>query len=128
MTAPLPLRVLIVDDEPLILQLLLRELGREGFDVATVESAEAALELLSTSSFDVIVADLRLPQMSGLELCELARRAYPMMLRILMSGVIDENTMRRAQYSDSIAWFIEKPWRNGEVGALLRTIASTHNI
>src|SRR6185312_3037873 len=62
-------RVLIVDDDPPFCDLLRLGLAGEGFATTSRESAEAALTTLSDNEFDVIVTDLRLPRMDGIELC-----------------------------------------------------------
>jgi two-component system response regulator HydG len=62
-------RVLIVDDDPPFCDLLRLGLAGEGFATTSRDSAEAALTTLSTHDFDVLVTDLRLPHMDGIELC-----------------------------------------------------------
>ena len=68
-------KILIVEDDLAIRANLSDELEMEGYSVESVESAEAALELLSISDFDLTIIDWELPQMSGLELCGSMRRS-----------------------------------------------------
>jgi len=56
-----PLRILVADDEPLILRLLKRTLERRGHEVQTAEDAHAALALIGAASFDVALVDARMP-------------------------------------------------------------------
>ena len=58
-------RVLVVDDEPSICKALEIALGRAGFDATTVQSGDAAVELVRREHFDVLVVDLRIPDMRG---------------------------------------------------------------
>lgn len=85
-------RVLFVDDEPSILaiyQMLDSFLGDE-FKIATATGGEEALGLVEQSTFDVVVSDLTMPKMTGVEfLTEVARRS-PASARIVVSGFVDE--------------------------------------
>jgi two-component system response regulator HydG len=62
-------RVLVVDDEPEMCQLISDDLGRRGLDVLTFTSPDAALEALRIEEVGAVVADVRMPGMDGLELC-----------------------------------------------------------
>jgi len=68
-------RVLVVEDEEDIAFPLVRTLEREGYDVAWVQSGESALERMQAESSDVVILDLGLPDMDGLEVCKRARAA-----------------------------------------------------
>src|SRR5271169_4696010 len=63
-------KILVIDDEKLIRWTLEQHLVKEGYDVATAESAEKGLELITEDAPDLILLDNRLPEMSGLELLE----------------------------------------------------------
>jgi two-component system NtrC family sensor kinase len=77
-------RVLVVDDESEIADLMRAFLESAGYDVATAESGAVALELLATARFDAIVSDLRMPDIDGATLWrEVARRWPPMARRML---------------------------------------------
>ena len=60
-------RVLVVDDEPAITGALAKKLRREGFDCITAGSGEEALELAGSNDLDVVITDVRMPGMSGLD-------------------------------------------------------------
>lgn len=66
-------RILVVDDEMQVLRLLRTALTERGYDVTTASSGEDALELLVRRSVDVIILDLVMPGMSGLEVCRIVR-------------------------------------------------------
>lgn len=80
------LRVLIVDDEPVILQTLSAVLETEGFTVRVAEDGFAALKTLRETSPDIIISDLRMPNMSGFELLSIVRRRFPHIPVIAISG------------------------------------------
>jgi len=70
-------RVLVVDDEPSICRAMTIALSRAGYDVRAVEGGEVALSLLRTEHFDCMIVDLRVPDMRGDVLFELAASLQP---------------------------------------------------
>lgn len=104
--------VLIVDDEPDLLQLLKRTLEPDlNCRVETAASGEAALHCLASRPFDLVLADIRMPGMDGLELLEVIRRNHPSLAVIMMTayGQIDMavEAMRAGAYD-----FITKPFEH----------------
>ena len=77
-----------MDDEPVILDLILDALGRDGHRVDTASSAREALQKLERSAYDVIVCDLKMPEMDGQQLYEVLRSRWPDIARrvIFASG------------------------------------------
>ena len=90
-------RILFVDDDPLLLQIYTRRLAPEGetWEVATADSGAGALELMGHSCFDVVVSDMRMPGMDGLELAQQVRSRYPCTARIILSGIADQEEVAR---------------------------------
>jgi cyclic di-GMP phosphodiesterase len=82
-------RVLVVDDEAGVCALLARSLAREGYDCQSCLSGREALELLERESFDAIIADVRMPEMSGLRLLEETQKKYPRLAFVMATGVDD---------------------------------------
>ena len=85
-------RILFVDDEPNILKGLQRSLRplRKYWDMTFSETGNNALKLLEKKSFDVIVTDMRMPEMDGARLLKIVQDKYPMMVRIILSGHSDQ--------------------------------------
>lgn len=79
-------RVLVVDDEPIILETMSAILQSEGFVVRPAEDGFAALVTLRQTPPDVIISDLRMPNMSGFELLSVVRRRFPHIPVIAISG------------------------------------------
>jgi two-component system response regulator HydG len=79
-------RILVVDDEQETCELLAMVLEREGYRVTTSTSAHGALELVGTSDFDLVLTDLSMPEMGGLELCERVLGTRPTVPVIVISG------------------------------------------
>lgn len=102
-------RILFVDDEPNVLQGLRRMLRplRDAWEIETAESGDAALKIIQESAFDVIVSDMRMPGMSGTELLTRVREKYPQMVRIMLSGESDQESLMRAV--DCTHQYLSKP-------------------
>jgi len=83
-----PSRVLVVDDEPALLAVLQRVLGRMGHTVLTAVNGRAALSLAETGQIDVVVSDLMMPEMSGAVLAATLAERHPLLRRrlIVMTG------------------------------------------
>ena len=86
MTKPAPVRVLIVDDEPVILKVWTVMLRRDEFEVATCGSGQDALQALQLHKIDVIVTDVMMPGIDGLELLKRVKAARPEVEVIVMTG------------------------------------------
>ena len=78
--------ILVVDDEPIILDFLEQALARLGAHVVRALDAEGALALLAQRPFDVVIADKNLPRLSGLELVRRAKAADPTIAALLITG------------------------------------------
>jgi DNA-binding NtrC family response regulator len=93
----LPARLLLVDDEPLILSALARLLRRSGYEVATAENGRVALGMLETSDFDLVLTDLRMPMLDGRALLVAVRAAHAALPVVVMTGygdTSDEDLLR----------------------------------
>ena len=102
--------ILIIDDELDMLQLLKRSLEPDlRCRIETAQSAKEALEILSRRSFDMVLADIKMPEMDGFELLELLKRDHPQMTVVMMTayGGVDMavEAMRKGAYD-----FITKPF------------------
>jgi two-component system response regulator PilR (NtrC family) len=90
--APAP-RILVVDDEPGIRVMLSAALKREGYDVLLASDGRTALEALETGPIDVVVTDIRMPQMTGIELLDAAKRVDPALSVIMMTAFGSKDTV-----------------------------------
>ncbi|MEO5897936.1 MAG: sigma-54 dependent transcriptional regulator [Vicinamibacterales bacterium] len=86
-------RVLVVDDELSIRQMLSFALRREGYEVSTAENGRAALEMLEEADVDVLVTDVRMPEMSGVTLLAEAKRIDPGISVIVMTAYGSKETV-----------------------------------
>ncbi len=86
-------QILVVDDEPSIRESLGMLLVSAGYDVSEAENGVVALSLLDTTVPDLIVTDLNMPHMSGLELISHVRNRYPSISIVAMSGDYEGNAV-----------------------------------
>jgi signal transduction histidine kinase len=116
--------ILCVDDE--VDNLIVFEASFEqDFKIWPVRSGREALELLEQRAFPVVVADQRMPQMSGSQLFEIMRRRHPHTKRIMLTGYADSEAMLSAINQGQVYNFIKKPWERSAVfPLLLRAIES----
>lgn len=107
--AELPGRVLVIDDEPAVQDLLQRVLTNAGHQVVVVDSAEAALMRLARDRFDVLVVDNNLPRMTGLELMALVREHHPELRAIMITAYNTPAVEARARALGVMA-YVAKPF------------------
>ena len=106
--------VLIVDDEPAILESLELTLGAD-YTVHTAQSGEEGLEVLARESIALIITDQVLPSMSGVEFLERAIERNPRAIRMMLTGYADIGSLERAINTGHIYRYISKPWEPDEV-------------
>jgi CheY-like chemotaxis protein len=111
-------RILVVDDEPSLRETLGMLLMSVGYDVAMAENGVSAVSQLSVAAPDLIVTDLNMPQMSGLELISHVRSRYPSISIVAMSGDYQADTVLAGIIADRFYPKGEHPHN------LLTTIAS----
>ncbi len=114
-------RILIVDDEPTVLDVLKEVLTSCGHEVSSVQSAPAALELLAREPIDLVLCDIRMPGMDGFELLRAIGKTHPGTDVVLMTGdgSLDGAVDAMAQ---GAADYLMKPLRPKEVQARIRSI------
>lgn len=118
---PIPWTVLCVDDEPNILAALRRLLrGETGWRFRGAGSGAEALEILANEPVDVIISDMRMPQMDGAQFLEQARELRPDVGRLLLTGEADMASTMAAINRGEIYRYITKPWNDAELVATVR--------
>ena len=81
-----PVRVLVVDDEPSVLRALELILRKKGHDVVALDSPIAATQRLASEDFDVAMLDIRMPELSGIELLNAVKHRRPEIEVVMMTG------------------------------------------
>jgi DNA-binding NtrC family response regulator len=100
--------ILVVDDQPDTAEMLCALLRKRGFDATAVTSGQACLEHLRAHPADVVVTDVEMPGMSGIELCATLRERHPDLLPIVITGHSDFETAISAIRAGAYD-FITKP-------------------
>lgn len=102
--------VLFVDDEDAVLRSISRILARTDLDVLTTTHPADALEQLAATRVDVIVSDIDMPEMNGLQLLERVRREHPRVLRMLLTGAATVDRALHAINEGEVVRFFRKPF------------------
>jgi len=118
-TASAP-RVLIVDDEPVVRDVLTRYLTHEGFEVDTAADGHTAMRTIEGWSPHVILLDLMLPELSGLELLRLVRLDSAVPVIILSAKVSEQDRIAGLELGADD--YVVKPYSPGEVVARVRAV------
>ena len=111
--------ILIVDDESGILDTLRILLRKEGFEVTTAQGGKAGLEQIRSGNHDIVLTDVRMPQVSGLDILQVAKEQDSMTPVILMTAQASLQTAIAAVNAGAF-YYIQKPFSNDELLAILR--------
>lgn len=113
-------RILCVDDEPNILASLRRLFRSQGYQVLTAESGMEGLQKLENESVDIVISDMRMPEMDGARFLECVRERWPDTLRLLLTGYADIQSILAAINRGEIYRYITKPWDDNDILLIVR--------
>ena len=116
----MPKRVLVVDDEKLIVKGIRFSLEQEGMEVACAYDGEEALEMAKQTEYDIILLDLMLPKLSGLEVCQQIRGFSNVPIVMLTAKGEDMDKILGLEYGADD--YITKPFNILEVKARIKAI------
>ena len=127
-TKPDSLTILLVDDEPKVINGLERNLSiiEDGWDINVAYSGKDALELLEDEPVDIIVSDLRMPEMDGAQFLERAKSQNPQSIRFILSGYADQDLMLKA--TGVAHRYLTKPCDSQELIDAIRQVYETRNL
>ena len=131
--APLPVdrsppSILVVDDEPVIIEALTATLSGEGYDVVSAGDAATALGFVEGREFALVLTDQRMPHMTGLELLARVQQIQPDATRLLMTGVLELSTIIDCINRGELYRFIVKPWLREELLATVKNGVQRHDL
>jgi response regulator RpfG family c-di-GMP phosphodiesterase len=118
-STPAPV-ILCVDDEPNILSSLRRLFHPQHYSVLTAESGAAGLAILAAQPVDLVISDMRMPQMNGAQFLEKVRAQWPATVRMLLTGYADIDTIVDAINRGEIHRYITKPWSDQDMLLIVR--------
>lgn len=113
-------RVLVVEDDPTVSEVVLRYLERDGYDVCSVDSGEAAMDAADERRPDLVVLDLMLPGIDGLEVCRRLRAAGP--VPVVMLTAKGEEEDRLAGLEHGADDYVTKPFSPRELMARIHAV------
>jgi response regulator RpfG family c-di-GMP phosphodiesterase len=112
--------ILCVDDEPNILSSLRRLFRAKGYMVLVANSGREGLEILAREPIDLIISDMRMPEMDGAQFLELVRQQWPESVRLLLTGYADVQSIINAINRGEIYRYITKPWDDNDIILIVR--------
>jgi len=112
--------VLCVDDEANILSALRRLFRPAGYRVLLAESGAAGLAVLEQETVDLVISDMRMPEMNGAQFLAQVRQRWPDTMRLLLTGYSDIQSIQDAINGGEIYRYITKPWEDGDMLLLVR--------
>jgi len=118
-------RILLVDDEPVMLDYLRRILRpqQDDWEMVYIDDSERAWELLLTEEFDVVVSDVKMPKLSGLELLECIKQTgRTENIPVVMMTVLSDGNVKRKALNAGAADLLNKPFETEDLLARLRNV------
>ena len=109
-----PVRILIVDDEPTITRLVAQRLAGKGYACDTCVSATQAIERIGAGEFALVVSDINMPGMSGIDLLATIKRSRPEIAFIMLTGIDDHATAVRSLELGAFGYIV-KPFEANEL-------------
>jgi len=110
-------RVLVADDEESIREMLAQTLELAEYEVRTVEDGQAAIEALRRESFQLLITDLSMPRVDGMGVAREARRLYPQMAVVIITGYSTEQAAIEA-VNLGVSGYLTKPFKIAKVLAV----------
>ena len=120
-------RLLIVDDELILTKALSRYLNSEGYETVAANNGAEAIELLKGERFDVMLTDLNMPGMDGLELIKTAQTLSPHMATIIMTGFGSIGSAVEAMKAGAFH-YVTKPFELDDIGLLIKKAIEHSNL
>ena len=118
------IRILVVDDNPAMAETLADILEMKGFSVHAAVSGVEALEILRKQPIDILLTDVKIPGMNGLELYRETRKAYPKLVTIFMTAYTADELIRQGM-AEGVKTILDKPV---DIGFLLALFSAEKRI
>lgn len=112
--------LLFVDDEANILASLKRLFRPFGYRIFTAESGAQGLEIMERETVDLVVSDMRMPEMNGAQFLEKVRAKWPATVRILLTGYAEIGATIDAINKGQIYRYVSKPWEDNDIALVVK--------
>jgi len=115
--------ILVLDDEPIILELCVEFLSSEGYKVDIVSNGKEALSLLQKNDYDVVISDMKMPSLSGAEFYKIVNEKYPKVAKriIFVTGDI-LNVETKAFLESTNNPYLIKPFKLNELRNIIKEV------
>jgi two-component system, NtrC family, response regulator PilR len=120
-------RILVVDDEPSMREMLRIVLRRDGYDVVIAQNGNDGLDRLRTEPFDLLLSDIRMPDISGVEVLRAAKQINPEILAFMMTAFASTETAVEAMRLGALDYFT-KPFSMDELRLKIRQHLETKRL
>jgi len=117
-------RILVIDDEPIIRQVLTLHLHSAGYDVVCAENATEGISLVRSGSFSLVITDYNLPDLNGLGVMAAVKSCAPDLPVIVISGFLDAELVSRVVKAGA-ARYLKKPFLKADVLGTVANILRT---
>ncbi|MFH6954788.1 response regulator [Pseudoalteromonas sp. XMcav1-K] len=119
--------ILLVDDEPEVTNAIARLL-RKDYTITKCSEPENALEIVKQNDIDLVLSDIRMPVIDGVELLSQVKAYDPDIGRVLLSGYSDMELCQRAITDEIASIILAKPWDNFELKNVLRLVLNARQL
>jgi response regulator RpfG family c-di-GMP phosphodiesterase len=123
-----PATLLFVDDEANILSSLKRLFRSQGYRIFTAEGGAAGLQVFEQNAIDLVISDMRMPEMNGAQFLEQVRAKWPDTIRILLTGYADVGSTIAAINKGEIYRYIAKPWDENDITLTVKHALERKNL
>lgn len=113
-------KILVVDDDPYLLDMLIETLKTIGYDASGAPGAEEALRYLDDNPVQLVITDIRMPGMDGVEFARRVKQRQPDLPVIFITGAFNSSILRQVEADG----FLPKPFRIGQIEDLIEDIMS----
>lgn len=107
--------ILVVDDEPSVRRSLCRLFARERYRVLEAEGVRDAIKMMAAGQVDLVITDYAMPDGTGLDLLMTLKQRYPHVVRMIITGKADLDTVVAAINEGHVYRFVLKPWDNEDL-------------
>ena len=117
---PGDVKILVVDDDPYLLDLLIETLKTIGYNAIGASRAQEALTLLNTTDIQLVITDIKMPEMDGIEFTRQVKKNHPDLPVIFITGVLGSSILKNGHAEG----FLAKPFRIGRMEELIESALS----
>jgi len=122
-----PLRILVIDDEMIVCESCQRILEEEAYEVEIALSGREAFEKMKENPFDIVMTDLKMPEIDGMEVLKKFRKEYPDAIIIMITGYGTAQTAAEALKLGAFG-YLPKPFTPDEVSLVVKKALEKRNL